>query len=404
MWLPREVSDRVRELARAFPALIVTGARQTGKTSLLRRLFPEHDYVSLDLRAFAEEAEESPRTFLAAHPPPVLIDEVQYAPGLFRHLKVAIDADRAARGQFILTGSQRFTLMKEVSDSLAGRCAILSLPGLTVREIRSSGWTPAEPRAHAELIVRGAFPELWADRSIPFREFYQAYVATYLERDLRQLLRVGSLRDFERFLRACAARAGHTLNKSELARDVGISQTTSSEWISALEAGNQIVLLEPFFANVGKRLVKAPKLYFSDTGLLCFLLGVTPEAVGTSPLTGALFENFVFSELAKWIGYFRPDWSLWFYRDQQQREADFLIQGPWHHVRVLDAKWSETPPQQAFAACETVAAILAGARDITETEVAVVSRTETSHRMGERRSLVSAFDIAAFLAGDTGSS
>jgi hypothetical protein len=288
--------------------------------------------------------------------------------------------------------------MKEVSDSLAGRCAIVSLPGLTVREIRSSGWSPTDLHAQAELVVRGAFPELWADRSIPSREFYRSYVATYLERDLRQLLRVGNLRDFERFLRACAARSSQTVNKSELARDVGISQTTAGEWLSALEASHQIILLEPFFSNVGKRLVKSPKLYFRDTGLLSFLLGVTPEALGASPLTGALWENLVFSELATWLDYFRPEWTLWFYRDQQQHEADFLVQGPWNRIRVLDAKWSENPPKQAFSSCEVVAGILERAHDITETEIGLISRSTRNHRVGAKRTLVSAFKVAGYLS------
>jgi predicted AAA+ superfamily ATPase len=397
MWIPRQISNRVIELSRSFPALILTGARQTGKTSLLRRIFPDHHYVSLDLRALAEEAEESPKTFLEAHPPPVLIDEVQYAPRLFRHLKVAVEASRETKGQFILTGSQKFTLMKEVSDSLAGRCAVLSLPALTVGEIRASGWEPTSMGTQADLLFRGGLPELWADRSIPVREFHQAYVATYLERDLRQVLRVGNLRDFERFLRACAARCSQVLNRSELARDVGISQTTASEWISAMEASNQITLLEPFLANVGKRLVKSPKLYFNDTGLLCFLLGLSPGALGDSPLTGPVWENLVFTELSKWLNLVRPEWTIWFYRDQQQREADFLIQGPWHRVRLLDAKWSETPRTDSFSKLEEIAGILARARGISETEVALVSRDVTSHRLGEQRHMVSAFEVDAYL-------
>ncbi len=400
MWLPRQISKRVRELSQAFPALILTGARQTGKTSLLRRLFPDHEYVSLDLRSTAEEAEESPRTFLDAHPPPLLIDEVQYAPGLFRHLKVAIDANRAAKGQFILTGSQKFTLMKEVSDSLAGRVAILTLPGLTTREIRASGWKPDGREAHAELLVRGSLPELWADRSIPPRDYHQSYLATYLERDLREILRVGNLRDFERFLRACAARAGQTLNRSEIARNVGISQTTATEWISALEASNQISLLEPFFANVGKRLVKSPKLYFHDTGLLCFLLGMSKEALGPSPLTGAIWENLVFTELRKWLELLHPDWTLRFYRDQQQREADFVIQGPWHRLRVMDAKWAEEPRSDAFSSLEVIADVLRGAEGVTETEVALISRGTSGHRLRHGRRLVSAFAVDGLLKED----
>ena len=397
MWIDREISQRILEIARSFPALIVTGARQTGKTSLLRRLFPRYHYVSLDLRVVAEQAEESPESFLREHAPPVVIDEVQYAPGLFRHLKVAIDRERQKKGQFILTGSQKFSLMKEVSDSLAGRCAVLTLPGLSTREIRSAGWKPADSGSHAELLLRGRFPELWAEPTIPAKEFYHAYIATYLERDLRQVLNVGNLRDFERFVRACAARSTQLLNKSELARDVGISQPTAGEWISALEASNQITLLEPFFGNVGKRLVKSPKLYFNDTGLLCFLLGLSSEAFGNSPLTGPVWENFVFIELATWLGYFHPDWSLWFYRDQQNHEADFLVQGPFEHVRVMDAKWAEMPKRESFEPLKQIAELIVRARGIKKVEVAIVSRTDSSTRLGDDRVLASGLDLWKYL-------
>lgn len=397
MWIEREISNKILELSGSFPALILTGARQTGKTSLLRRLFPDHRYVGLDLRVLAEQAEDSPDSFLRDHPPPVVIDEVQYAPGLFRHLKVAIDRDRQKKGQFILTGSQKFTLMKEVSDSLAGRCALLSLPGLSLRERKVAGWQATDTGSLGNLLVRGGFPELWAEPAIPVREYYQAYLATYLERDLRQVLNVGSLRDFERFLRACAARSSQLLNKSDLARDVGISQTTAGEWISALEASNQLTLLEPFFANVGKRLVKSPKLYFNDTGLLCFLLGLSPESIGSSALTGAVWENFVLVELATWLALYHPEWSLWFYRDQQNREADFLVQGPFQHVRIIDAKWAEMPKAESFKPLEQVAASVARARGVEKVELALVSRIDATRRLGEDRALVSAFDLAAYL-------
>lgn len=396
MWIHRLISDKLKRLVASFPAVILTGARQTGKTSLLQHLFPDYHYVSLDLRLLAEQAEEAPESFLQDHPPPVVIDEVQYAPGLFRYLKVAIDRQRHQKGQFILTGSQKFTLMRTVSDSLAGRCALISLPGLCVEEIKTSGWQ-TESKAYGGLLVRGGFPELWADPSIPVRDFYRAYVSTYLERDLRQVLNVGNLRDFERFLRACAARASQLLNKSELARDVGIVQTTASQWLSALEVSNQIILLEPFFANVGKRLVKSPKLYFSDTGLLCFLLGLGPDSFGLSPLTGPVWENFVLIELRKWLDLSHPEWSLWFYRDQHNREADFLIQGPYEYIRLLDAKWSEIPPVRSFTALEKVASLVGNASGISQTEVALVGRTTGITPLGNNRRAVSALAVADYI-------
>lgn len=393
------MEDRLRRLAAAFPVLILTGARQTGKTALLKRLFPDHHYVSLDLQLLAEQAEEAPASFLQDHPAPLVIDEVQYAPGLFRHLKVAVDGARSRRGQFILTGSQKFPLMRGVSDSLAGRCAVVELRGLCVEEMRHAGWRQ-EPAATGEILVRGSFPELWADRTVPTREFYQSYVSTYLERDLRQIVNVGSLRDFERFLRACAVRAGQLLNKSGIARDVGISQTTVGQWLSALEAGNQVTLLEPFFANVGKRLVKSPKLYFNDTGLLCFLLGIGADDLGRSPLTGPIWENFVCAELRIRLQLTRPDWSLWFYRDQQNREADFLIQGPYERIRLLDAKWAETARGGAFAALDAVAAVLHNASGISDVDVGLVGRMAATRRLGASRTAVSGFRVADFLPAD----
>ena len=393
MWIDRLASKQLRQLASAFPAVLVTGARQTGKTSLVRRQFPEYSYVSLDLPLLADQAETSPESFLAAHPPPVIIDEVQYAPSLFRHLKVAIDQRRERRGQFVLTGSQQFALMREVGDSLAGRCGLLNLPGLCVEEIRSSGWQPSA-KDTANLLRRGGFPELWANPEIAARDFFQAYVSTYLERDLRQLIRVGSLRDFERFVRACAARAGNLLNRSDLARDVGISHSTANEWLSALQAGNQVILLEPWFSNLGKRLVKSPKLYFADTGLLCFLLGMDDLAIEASPLTGRVWENFVFSELRSHLALEHPAWSLWFYRDQQNREADFLIQGPFDHIRLADAKWSETASPSAFAPLEKIARTLSASRDVRGVELALVTQSSRSARLGDDRRAISAWRIA----------
>ena len=216
----RSIASRIIGLATSFPAVVFTGARQVGKTTLLTSLFPNHRKVSLDLPSEAEKAEREPERFLADNPPPVLIDEVQYAPGLFRHLKVAIDSRRSDPGQFILTGSQKFTLMREVSDSLAGRVGIAELEGLSSEEISGAG-IPLDP---ITLIARGGFPELWTNSNMAVTEFYRSYLSTYLERDVRQLINVSSLRDFERFLRALAARNAQSLNKSELGRDVGISE------------------------------------------------------------------------------------------------------------------------------------------------------------------------------------
>lgn len=361
MWIERQIGDQISKLSKSFPVLVLTGARQMGKTSLLRRVFPDHAYISLDAVEAAELAENSPLEFLERFPPPVVIDEVQYAPGLFRNLKSAIDRDRHRMGQFILTGSQSFTLMKEISESLAGRCVILELESLLAGEILTTRKLKPNHANLLKLLVRGTFPELWRDLKIPHEQFYRSYLQSYLERDLRQLLNVSRLRDFERFLRSCAIRAGQLLNHAELARDVGIAPSTAHEWISAMQAGNIIVLLEPYFANLGKRLVKSPKLYFTETGLLCHLLGLTEEGLERTPLIGSVWENFVFAELRRLLHLRAPQSSIFFYRDQQSREIDFLVEAD-GMVSLLETKWTERPDKSDARTIEQIAALLAEAK------------------------------------------
>jgi len=338
MWIPREVEARLRQSARTRPVLVLTGARQTGKTSTLRRLFPDHSFVSLDLPNEAEQAEKEPEAFLRRHAAPLIIDEVQYAPALFRHLKVAVDANRSRNGRFLLTGSQKFTLMKGVSESLAGRADIIELETLSLAEIRTT--QPRLPLAAA--IVRGGFPELHANPDIDAVAFYNSYIATYLERDVRSLANVGSLRDFERFLRACALRSANLLNKADLARDVGIAPSTAGQWLSTLQASGQVVLLEPWFSNRTKSIVKSPKLYLADTGLLCALLNVrSAETLTESPSAGAIWETFAFAELRHRERRAGRAASLFFWRDRS-REVDFLVDAG-GRLELFEAKWTELP-------------------------------------------------------------
>jgi predicted AAA+ superfamily ATPase len=336
MWIPRDIEPRLQRSARTRPVVVLTGARQTGKTSTFRRLFPNHEFVSLDLPTEAEQAEKEPQSFLRRHPPPVIVDEVQYAPGLFRYLKAAVDAYRTRNGQFLLTGSEKFTLMKSVSESLAGRADIAELETLSLAEIRA-----ALPETVVEsAIVRGGFPELHANPDIDHVAFYNSYLATYLERDVRSLANVGSLRDFERFLRACALRSANLLNKADLARDVGISPTTANHWLSTLEASGQVVLLEPWFSNRTKSIVKSPKLYIADTGLLCALLNIrTVEALHQAPAAGAIWETFVFAQLRARERRAGRVGSLFFWRDRT-REVDFVVEIG-GRLELFEAKWTE---------------------------------------------------------------
>jgi predicted AAA+ superfamily ATPase len=356
MWIERFASAQISKAVGTRPVVLLTGARQTGKTSLLRRLFPKHRFVTLDLPSEAEQAEKAPEAFLRRYPPPLVIDEVQYAPGLFRQLKIAVDAQRNVDGQFILTGSQKHRLMESAVESLAGRIQTLELEALCRAELRSAGLKPGLNQS----ILRGGYPELWARPELDATSFYRSYIATYLERDVRSLLNVGSLRDFERFIRACALRSGQLLNKAELARDVGIAPSTAGLWLGVLQASGVIVLLEPWFANQLKSLVKSPKLYVADTGLLCTLLGIgSEEDLLSSPLLGAIWESFVFSELRRLQLGRTGAWQMYFLADRSN-EVDFVtVRGG--RIDMVEAKWAEHPGPGDASGMEAMARKL-GAR------------------------------------------
>lgn len=337
---PRVAIEPIRTVARHFPALLLTGPRQTGKTTLLRAAFPEATYVSFDLPSIAAEAEANPERFLSGFTGAVILDEVQYVPDLFRPLKAVIDADRHRNGRFLMTGSQKPSLMDRTSESLAGRVALCELPTLSADEIHR-GLPAADAPSVPRLLYRGGYPELWRDPDLPERLFFSSYVATYLERDVRTLLNVGRLRDFERFLRACALRSAQLLNLADLARDVGIAPSTAGQWLSVLETTGLIILLEPFFENLGKRLIKAPKLYFRDTGLLGFLMGLSsPEAVEASPLRGALWETWVLQQILAEKANTHSPASVCYYRDAGGTEVDFVLDLD-GRVRLVEAKWAE---------------------------------------------------------------
>ncbi len=390
---PREIVASVRRMAGHFPAVVVTGARQTGKTTLLTKLFGDYNYVSLDLPAEAQLAEEDPQSFLLRHPSPLLVDEVQYAPGLFRYLKVEIDRQRNMNGRFILTGSQKFSLMQGVSESLAGRCGVLELEGLTIEELGPAFSRVEESGGMAGILGRGFMPQLWKDPAMRPTDYFASYQATYLERDVRQLLNVSSLRDFDRFMRALSLRSGQLLNKSEIAKETGINGKTADKWLNVLAASNQVTLLEPWFANPGKRLAKTPKLFFNDVGLLCFLLGLKGHAVTESYLIGAIWETFVFGELRKYLSLAAPEASIWHYRDQS-RETDFIIEKD-GRLTLAEAKWKEFPTPRDFAQALKVHDLL-GTR--ARWPVMVLCRTRQSFPVAEGLLAVNAFRLRESLA------
>lgn len=340
MYLRRTLEEHILRLSRSYPVLALTGPRQVGKTTLLEHLAVGTDRrrVSLDEAGPRALANEDPDLFLERYPPPVLIDEVQNAPPLFPALKPVVD--RSPAGSYWLTGSQQFPLMRSVAESLAGRVGLVELSGLSqAEELGSGGDLPFRPSRMAALpvgegssleifrrLVRGTFPRLVNADAPPWESFFGSYVQTYLERDLRALANVSDLSAFRRFLQLCAARIGQLVNLSDLARDARISVSTASNWMSLLEASYQVVLLPPYFENLGKRTIKTPKLYFRDTGLACYLTGwLSAETALAGAMAGPLLENYVVSEILKSYLHRGREAPLWFYRTKEKVEVDLLL-------------------------------------------------------------------------------
>jgi predicted AAA+ superfamily ATPase len=375
MWIPRELEATLTRTAGARPAVVLTGCRQAGKTSLLATSFGDHRYVSLDVPMVAEEAEHSGEDFLRRHPPPVIIDEVQYAPTLLRHVKRDIDLHRDETGRFLITGSQDFSLMEGVTESLAGRSAVLTLHSLSAREYETWSGRTLDRVALVEWMLHGGYPELHS-RGLDAERFFSDYLATYLERDVRTILGVRSLRDFDRFMRLCAARTGQLVSYTALATDLGVSPNTVKSWLSVLETSKIVVLLEPYFENLGKRIVKTPKLYFLDTGLCSFLLGArTADDLARSPMLGALFETHVLGQVVRHFANQGRRREIYFYRDHHGHEVDFLIPAA-GRFELIECKWAESPAaaQRGFAELESLIG-----RD------RIISRTIVTPDRGTRR-------------------
>lgn len=320
--LDRMLAGTLRRLSGLFPVIAITGPRQSGKTTLARQLFADKPYVSLENPAELAFAEEDPRGFLARFAEGAVFDEAQRWPALFSWLQGMVDDDRRP-GRFVLTGSQQFGLMAGITQSLAGRVAVTHLLPLSLAELgKAHGFEKQLDR----LLITGGYPALHAQQA-EARDWFPSYVATYVERDLRQVMNVHDLGVFQRFLRLCAARSGQLLNLAALAGEAGISQGTARKWLAVLESSYLVHRLPPYHRNFGKRLVKAPKLHFLDVGLACWLLGIdSPAMLALHPMRGALFETWVVGEFVKARFNAGQAADLYFWRDNNGLESDLLFE------------------------------------------------------------------------------
>lgn len=340
--ITRHIKSVIERYSKSFPALLLTGARQTGKTTILRASSDASQYITFDDPSNRLAVQNDPKFFLDIHPSPVILDEIQYVPSLFQYIKMAIDSDRH-NGMYLMTGSQQFQLMQSVSESLAGRIGVLSLLGISLREEDNDTFAlPFRPdknylinrrpvngsRETYEVwnrIHRGFFPELVTGNIQP-SDFFPSYTQTYLERDIRSLAQVGDLMTFLNFISIAAARTGQLVNYADMASMAGIDPKTAKKWISILAASGLVFLLHPYSGNIEKRLVKTPKLYFTDTGLAAYLTKWTnPEVLAAGAASGAFFETFVIMEVVKSFTNAGIEPPLYFYRDSDGKEIDLLI-------------------------------------------------------------------------------
>jgi predicted AAA+ superfamily ATPase len=330
-YIPRAISGQVTKAAGHFPAIILTGPRRSGKTWMLRRLFPKASYFLLEDPDLISRVRSDPQAFLDGAKPPVILDEIQNTPDLFAHIRARVDRQPRRMGQWILTGSQEAPLMQGVTESMAGRAAVLHLHPLSAAE------TPKVD------LLRGGYPEVLA-RPAAADTWFASYIQTYLERDVRAVIAVRDLATFRRFLALVASRHGQLVNKTDLAAPLGVSVPTITQWLGVLETTAQILIVPPYYDNVGKRLVKSPKVYVADSGLACHLLGIrTVRELTRSPFLGALFEGLIAGEIVKSQANAGRRREVYFFRDEQGLEVDFVVPQPGGGVQLIECKATATP-------------------------------------------------------------
>ena len=343
-YIHREIEPTLFKAIETFPGVVVTGPRQSGKSTLLLHSLPEYDYLTLDDPVIRDRAISDPRLLLATLGERVIVDEIQWAPELLPHIKMEIDRRRDKNGLFVITGSQHFPLIRGLTESLAGRVAILELLPFSTREKRSFSTVSGGIAEFTQAALRGSYPELLVKPEMDPGAWFGSYLQTYLERDVRSLANVANLRDFQRFIQLLAARCAQVVNLSSFANDLAVSVSTIKNWISILEASRIIYLLSPYYSNLGKRVIKAPKLYFHDIGLVCYLTGVRDsDHLIKGPMAGPLFENYCIQETLK--RFFncgrRPD--IYYLRTSNGLEVDLLIEESFQNLVAVEIKLSRTP-------------------------------------------------------------
>jgi uncharacterized protein len=345
--IARDAEHTIRTLLKGFPIVTITGPRQSGKTTLAKMVYGDKPYVSLEDPDVRLSAQDDPRSFLDRFPNGAVLDEVQRYPDLFSYLQTRVDAD-GRMGLFLLTGSQQFGLLSGITQSLAGRTALVELLPFSFSELTCAERMPSQTDA---LLHTGCYPPLY-DRDIAPHAWFSAYVTAYVERDVRQMLKIQELETFQRFVRLCAGRTGQLLNLSSLAVECGITHNTAKAWISVLEASYVVFLLRPHHANFNKRLVKSPKLYFYDVGLVSWLLGIqAPEQIETHPLRGNIFETCIIAELMKSCYNKGERPNLFFWRDSNGREVDVIVERR-TQLMPIEIKSGKTVTREAFAGLE----------------------------------------------------
>lgn len=341
MLINRQLKDEIIRLVEFYPVICVTGPRQSGKTTLCKNIFPEYSYFNLEDPMILATVRQDPKAFLDSNGRNMIIDEAHNFPELFSWIQASVDNDASRR--FILSGSSNFLLLQNITQSLAGRAAIVTLLPLSLQEL-----SDREPLSTDELLLKGGYPALWANEGFPRETFFQNYYATYIERDVRQIVNVKDLSLFQKFIGLCAGRIGCQFNASALSNEVGVSSVSISHWLSVLEASYIVYQLQPYYENIGKRLVKAPKLYFYDVGLACYLLGIeNASQLSRHPLRGSIFENLVLNQaiMNSYNKGVRP--NFFYYRDKSQNEVD-VIKKNGEEISAFEIKSSQTFVKEYF--------------------------------------------------------